>query len=124
MQFFADFLLVFIKILLFFMNFIVFSINLMKFSRNFTKFLQKLPKSPEISKMLGIIGVTGFPNDQLFRIIDNWGWGFGPEVGGCHEQTTVGLDVVVQGHVLVILQDSIAEAAGDAERMHRCLIGN
>ena len=55
---------------------------LMEFSRIFTNFNQKLPKSPEISKMLGIIGVTGFPNYyQLFRIIDNWGWGFGPEVG-------------------------------------------
>ena len=54
----------------------------MEFSRIFTNFNQKLPKSPEISKMLGIIGVTGFPNYQLFRIIDNWGWGFGPEVGG------------------------------------------
>ena len=32
--------------------------------------------------MLGIFGVTGFPNYQLFRRIDNWGWGFGPEVGG------------------------------------------
>ena len=51
--------------------------------RIFTNLNQKLPKSPEISKMLGIIGVTGFPNYyQLFRIIDNWGWGFGPEVGG------------------------------------------
>ena len=32
--------------------------------------------------MLGIIGVTGFPNYQLFRMIDNWGWGLGPEIEG------------------------------------------
>ena len=40
----------------------------MDFCRNFTNFLQKLSKSPDISKMLGIIK-GNLPNYQLFRRI-------------------------------------------------------
>ena len=70
-----------------FLSVSVFALILMNFPQNFTNFPHKLPKSPGISKMLGIIVVAGFPIYQLFRIIDNWGWGFGPEVAGVMCQT-------------------------------------
>ena len=84
-KFSSNFSLIFLKnckILLFSINFFIFHADFDGFFSEFHDFFQKSVKSPDISKILGIIGVTRFPNYQLFRIIDNWGWGFSPEVGG------------------------------------------
>ena len=56
------------------------------FPNNFTEiktnFLEKLSASPGYLQRFENNWVTGFPNYQLFRRIDNWGWGFRPGVAG------------------------------------------
>ena len=74
-KFSSNFSLIFLKIckiLLFSINFFIFHADFDGFFSEFHDFFQKSVKSPDISKRLGIIGVTRFTHYQLYRIIDNW----------------------------------------------------
>ena len=70
-----------------------------QFSRNFTKTLEKPLTSIDICRNFKFENnwVTGFSNYQLFRSIDNWGWGFRPGVAGSSpKHSTVGQGEVAQ----------------------------